>query len=234
LLPTLGSLVALAAAGCALAGCAGGSPAAASNPNSSAPTRAQALVYANAVNLQATDLNGVIVASPGHEGKAPTPGDVELDRCVGAANPDTRVLKVVSPAFQGTTSGAFEQFSSTVEVEPTAAVVARNLAAIRSSRGLACLKRILPRDFGHSPHGSVTVTRLPEMPAVPGSFAIQVTTTISRNATRPIPFAIELSGFAAGHAEVGLLTVSAPQPIPTEATEHLLAVLYGRAQAHSL
>jgi len=238
LLSSLVSLVALAAVSSALAGCGGGSPASAFNPTSgSAPSRAQALSYANAVNLQASDLHSAVVASQGSVGKAPKPGDVELDRCYGAANPYNLVLKVVSPTFRGTTPGAFIQVNSTVEVEPAAALAAHNLAAIRTSRGLACLKRFLPRALsqtGVAHYGPVTITPLPALPSVPGSFGIRLATTVSGPTTGPIPFTADELGFATGPAEVSLTATSAPQPIPTEDEERLLAVLYRRAQAHSL
>ena len=49
-----------------------------------------------------------------------------------------------------------------------------------------------------------------------------------------LPFTVDELGFVSGPAEISLMAMGAPQPVPTEAAEHLLAVLYRRARAHSL
>ena len=45
---------------------------------------------------------------------------------------------------------------------------------------------------------------------------------------------IDVLAVASGPAEIGLITVGTPRPSSRQAEEHLLALLYARAQAHKL
>jgi hypothetical protein len=57
-----------------------------------------------------------------------------------------------------------------VEVQPSEAIAAQNLAAVRTARGLACLKRSVPQSLAKggagsgSRFGAPTVSRLPTFP----------------------------------------------------------------------
>ena len=205
-------------------------------------TKAQAVEYAHAVNLRVDDLPGMRVTKPEGEGNAPGRQDRELATCDGGPNPERLIAKIHSATFTGATEGEDEEIKSNVEVEPTEALAAKSDAVALSQRFLRCLVRLLPGTFekatGRAHYGRATVSRLPTpLPGVEGSFGVEITTTVTsaaRVGQPPIPVYIDEFGFVSGPVEVSLASFGAPQPVPTEASERLLALLHSRAEAHKL
>jgi hypothetical protein len=206
-------------------------------------TKARAAAYAQAVNLRAGDLPEMKVTAPKHQGKAVGGQEHELATCDGGPNPHLLISRIKSPTFSGAVEGEYEQIRSTVEVQPTEAIAAKNDAVVLGHRGFACIARFLPRQFaetsrGRFRHGRVTVSRLPTpLPYVKGSFGIEIATTIINAGgvpQPPIPFYVDQFGFVSGSTEISLTAIGAPQPAPTETAERLMSLLYSRAAAHKL
>ncbi len=187
-------------------------------------------------------------SSPEHEGKAPTRAELDLARCDGELNPQLRVLNRVSPTFtasaEGENEGENEEIHSAVEVLPSQAVAARHNAAQISPRGLQCIRRFIPASLAKGNtrrlhYGPVTLHRLPNpLPGVAGSFAVEITTSVigvpSQIAATPPHVYIDVLGFISGACEINLDAVGFPQPVPEEAEQRLMSVLYARAQANRL
>jgi hypothetical protein len=237
-------------AGSALAGCGSGDTAAVLAPSAAhgtgAVTKAQAVAYAQAVNLRAADLPRMNTSSPEHEGKAPTRLELALARCDGEQDPLQRVLNRVSPTFTSPTEGEgeHEEIHSSVEVLPTATIAAKHNAAQISPRGLGCIRRFFPAAFAKSDtrrlrYGPVTLHHLPDpLPGTPGSFAVRITTSVlgvpSQIAATPPHVYIDILGFLAGASEINLTATGFPEPVAEEAEQHLLTTLYNRAHASRL
>ena len=242
-------LLLLVATGPLAAGCgsSGGSSASSGSPIAGTSiTKAQAVAYAQAVNLGAADVPRSSIIKAEGEGKAPTVAGVEFERCAGGVSPELRIVDIHSPTFRSGSAGTRERgrVKSAVDVMPTAALVARNNAAARSARGRACLARFLARALpeqstGPLRHGPVSVTSLPNlMPGADGSFGLRLTTTvIGRNLrggeirTRVY---IDEFGFVSGPAEITLTAFGVSRPVPSATEQHLLPLLFSRAREHKL
>jgi hypothetical protein len=234
----------------ALAGCGSGDTAAVLAPSAAggAITKAQAVVYARAVNLRATDLPRMNASSPEHEGKAPTRLELALAHCDGEQNPTHRVLNRVSPTFTSPTEdegeSEHEEIHSSVEVLPTPAIAARHNEAQISPHGLECIRHFIPAAFAKSDtrrlrYGPVTLQHLPNpLPDVPGSFAVRIATSVlgipSQIAATPPHVYIDILGFLAGASEINLTATGFPEPVAEEAEQHLITTLYNRAQTNKL
>jgi hypothetical protein len=107
-------------------------------PASGSITKAQAVAYAHAVNLQAGDLPGF--TSSGSETEAPRPGQLALEeiRCSNGVSPARRIAKMESTEFSAGSAFYSKIMKSTVEVWPTPTLVASNnslsLTAINETR----------------------------------------------------------------------------------------------------
>jgi hypothetical protein len=240
--------LALVAVGGVLVGCgANNAPAASATQSVSAPiTKAQARAYARAVNLRATDLPGMNASKPEHEGNAPTRLELALARCDGELNPQLRVLNRVSPTFTASTEdedeGEHEEIHSAVEILPTETIAAKHNADQISPRGLDCIRRYIPAAFAKSNtrrlhYGPVTVRHLPNpLPDVAGSFAVEITTSVigvpSQIAATPPHVYLDILGFLSGASEINLTATGFPEPVPEEAEQRLISVLYARTQAN--
>jgi hypothetical protein len=239
--------IAATAACSGLSACGGRTAAPAGSAASTADrpiTKAQAAAYAQAVNLRAADLPHMTVTAPEQAGKAPGRQDRELATCDGGPDPGRVIAKIHSASFGGAVEGEDEGIKSNVEVEPTDALAAQSGAVALSPRFVRCIKRFLPRVFGEANgrgrarYGRATVSRLPTpLPDVKESFGVRIATTVTSTARvgqPPIPVYIDEFGFVSGRVEVSLTAFGAPQPVPTETAERLLALLRSRAEAHTL
>ena len=207
-------------------------------------TKAQATAYAHAINLRAADLPEMNASSPEHERKAPTHAELELARCDGELNPELRVIDRASPTFTASAEEENEEIHSSVEVLPTQAVAARHNAAQVSPRGLRCIRHFIPASIAkHNTrrlhYGPVTLSHLPNpLPGVAGSFAVEITTSVigipSQIAATPPHVYIDVLGFISGTSEINLTAVGFPEPVPEEAEQRLVSLLYTRAQANKL
>jgi hypothetical protein len=247
LLRPTSALASLALIGGPIAGC-GGSGSASAVGTTAAPsvpvTKAQAMAWAHAVNLQAADLPGMTVTS--REGPSPASTGVgrEINRCAGLVNPGVSVVGIRSAKFAGVAETEHEQINSAVEVMSSAAVAARNNAVAQSQRALSCAERLLPRLYakqngGRVRYGALKVSRLSDpLPGAPGSFGIRVAISIlgvpgSAEPTQPHLY-VDGFGFLSGSGEVNLIATAFPEPVSEEVEQRLLSLLSSRAQAHRL
>jgi hypothetical protein len=205
-------------------------------------TKRQAVALAGAVNLTAADVPGFKVASPReheHETPAEKRLERELLRCVGASSPNDQLAEVSSEEFGREDKGAEQKLQSSVSVERTAALAAKELATIRSARSRDCLSHYVDLLFkGEKYHGAslspVSISSgSPSARGTTGSFAWRIKSAITLRGVR-IPFSMDFVGFVYGSAEVTLFTFGLPEPLPAAMEERLFALLVERAEAHSV
>jgi hypothetical protein len=214
-------------------------------PSTSGPiTKAQAVAYAHAVNLQAGDVSGF--TSSGSETKAPEPGryGLEYSRCRGGVNPARRIANIYSTEFSAGSGFYGKVVKSIVEVWPTPALVAFNNTTSHSSRGRACLvrfleavrKRINRERKGRRQYGPFTITTVPNpLPGVSHSFltTINETRLLRTGAIRAHVYR-DIFEFITGPAEVELEAVGFGHPVPAPTEEKALLLLLDRARANTI
>lgn len=225
-------------------GCGSSGPATKTDARAAARTstsgqigKTQALAYAHAVNLKASDVPGARVSAAERESGAPSQESVRFSRCAGAVGPTVRISDVKSPVFTTGQGRAAMQAKSSVEVLPSAALAARNFAAVGSARGHACLARALPTIFGTAGgghFGPATVSPLPKLlTSGQESFGVRIASTAVDKQVR-LPIYLDTFEILAGRAEVGMGVTSVSRP-PSRATERrLLVLLAKRAEQHEL
>ena len=231
-------LAALAASG-VLAGC--GSSAA--KPSATiTPTRAQAVIYAHAVNLQPSDLPGM-TATRSEQEVAPSQA-TPVQTCAGVGNLAPPITKTDSAKFTAISGAQHEEIASNVEVMPTTTIAAQKNAAEQSARAISCVERlILPKlnaASGSSVHfGHATVTRLPNaLPGVEGTIGFRIEAPVLGVPTAIEPsqptFYIDAFAFLSGPAEVSMVATAFPNPVPPQTERRLLDLLHRRALAAQL
>jgi outer membrane murein-binding lipoprotein Lpp len=236
-------MLACIAASALFAGCGGsssssgtGMQAKASQSSSAAQMfKAQAVAYARSVNLTASDVPGAMVRSVERESGPPSREEVKFSSCAGGVSPERRVVNVKSASLQIGQGIQGTRVKSSVEVFPTAGLETRNFAAARSSRGRACLMRLLPQVLGGTTESATGFGpgKVTFLPPVHGSFGVRISTSASA-AGKQVPVYLDIFEFVAGPAEVGLSFVSISHPVSL-ATEHrLLSLLMKRADTNQL
>ena len=204
--------------------------------------KAHARAYARQVNLTAADVPGAEVIADEEEGGPPSQQALEVARCAGAVLPDRRIAEIKSSTLRvGNVVDEATRVKSSIEVQPSAAIAARNYAALQSARDRTCIARDLPQlapGAARSTHiGPTTVTVLPRLlPKGQNAFGFRIETTITgasptEKQNREVVY-LDDYGFVAGGAELSLNDVRASQPPPTALERHLLTLLYSRAQVH--
>jgi hypothetical protein len=191
------------------------------------------------VNLRPADLPGFKASSEGeHEGAAEKRENSEFQKCVGAAASHRPLLEAGSMNFEHETSSSDESARSDIEVAPSAAAAAQELAAARSSRARSCLSIFLSRLFRSKSEnevtlGSVSATAItPSAPGTSGSFGWQVNTSVASHGIA-VPLRFDFLGFGYRTAMVVLFDLGLPKPF-VEKTEHeLFARLISRATGFS-
>jgi hypothetical protein len=215
-------------------------------PASGPVTKAQAVAYAHAVNLQAGDLPGFTIDES--EMEAPKPGRYDLEdiRCRGGVNPARRIAKIDSMEFTAEINRAFygKVIRSTVEVWPTPALVVSNHTTSHSSRGRACLvremeavnKQINRERKGRRPIGPFTITTVPNpLPGISHSSLTTINETrLLRTGAIRAHIYRDIFGFITGPAEIELETIGYGHPVPTSTEAKALQLLVDRATARSL
>lgn len=206
-----------------------------------APVTKPALVFARAVNLRAVDLPRWRSL-----GLAPEPqpvtntSDPEFARCVGV-KPNRHVVTVESSQFYRDSFGArAELVTSKVTVVLTASLAARELATLSSARGRLCFARLIqPESTGtsgvHLRLGRVSWFPT-ALPAVAHGFKVRVEGTLTgiKAHNRLTHLYIDVLGFVNGPAQIYLVATGWGSPARTSTERRLLALLYGRAEAHKL
>jgi hypothetical protein len=203
------------------------------------PTKAQARAFARAVNLRTGDLPGFKTGSVSKTTAADKKMSAQVASCAGGVNPSRSLIQVDSPDLTAKSGIAQADVSSEVEVLPSAALVAKDLAAATSSRGKACLERALNKEFAAMKIKGVTFGRVTvattTLPAVgaSGSFALRFTVSAKIHGTK-IPYYADFLGFTLGPAEVTLSALGFAEPVSSKDELGLFSVLLRRAEAAAL
>lgn len=206
-------------------------------------TRTSASAYAHAVNLRATDVPGMSAGSP--EGELPhTPSsersNAAFTRCFGGVSASARLVKIHSPEFSAGRAAQSQIVRSTVEVWPTATLVARNNAAYFSSRGQRCFlhysqaaRRQLER---RDPKLKLGPLRIATVAApLPGTSDGRLRTIDdARDGHVRIHIYHDIFTFIYGPAEIELEATGFSKPVSTATEERLLSLLLERAKAAGL
>jgi len=227
-----------------LAGCGGTvSAVGMSRSTSVAITKAQAVAYAHAVNLQAGDMSGF--ASSGNETEAPRPGRLALEeiRCSGGISPARRIARLESPEFSTAHASNSEIVKSAVEVWPTPAVLAINNNPHHRSRARACFARFLQalhhrinlERKGRMQIGPFTITTAPNpLPGVINSFRTRINETRLLHTGAVLAHVYrDIFTFTTGPTEIELEAVGFGHPIPASTEVSALHLLRDRAIAHA-
>ncbi len=204
------------------------------------PTRAQALAFAHAVNLDASDVPGASVQVKERRASAASERR-ELRHCErDFERPDT-LVEATSPRLRRGRELEVEQISSSVTVLSSERAVARQFSLLASSALRKCAARALTRSLADKPvseahWGRVTVSKLPvRAPGTSATVGIRIVATLNFPVSEvSLPVYVDVLGFAEGPAEVALSTVSVTQPVPATTEQELLALLLTRARARPL
>ncbi len=203
---------------------------------SGTPTKAQATVFAHAVNLRTGDLPAFKTGAVSKTTPADKKTGAAIARCSGGVDPNRAVIDADSPDFTVVTGIVQQDVSSEVEILPTAALVAKDLNAAKSARGRGCIERDLNKEFAAMKikgvkFGRFSVATMP-LPAVgaSGSFAYRFTVLATIHAEK-IPYYADILGFTYGRAEVTLSGLGFGEPVSGKDELGLFSVLLRRAEA---
>lgn len=200
-------------------------------------TRSQSPAVAAAVSLRHSDLP-TFRQERNPITKQQQKLNAQLTACVGGVPDSLALAESQSPTFS--TSGAPAlTISSTVEILPSATLVAKDLAAITGAKGVPCLKSQLHTQLGGSltKGESLTVTgaRLPgPVSGSDGTFELRFTITFrieQGSAVVHVPVFYDVIGFAYGQAEVGLDLLTSAKAPSSALERKLTATLLTRARA---
>jgi hypothetical protein len=211
-------------------------------------TKAQAVAFARAVNLRASDVPGFRISSE-HENEHKTAAEQRLEHemlgCLGAPSPKEERAKelaeVKSPELKFEHGLADETVDSSVSVARTAVTVAKELATINSAHARACVSHYFNLLFKgkafHSAHiGPVSIASgTPPAPGATGSFGWRISAAISTTINThsiAIPFYFDILGFVDGQAQVSLMSSGVIKPFPAATEQRLFLLLLERAKAH--
>ncbi|HEY1688396.1 MAG TPA: hypothetical protein VGF95_05970 [Solirubrobacteraceae bacterium] len=266
-----GALVALALAGCgssggSASGLPSGSSATASasvststsvtstkttrSEAASPPSKAQALAFAKAVNLRASDLPGFKVKAEEeeHESAAEKRISREVERCVaapfheagghgehGEQEEQGSIAEANSPSFERQSNLSDETVSSSVEVVESEASVLAALAIIRSERTGTCFAHYLGLLLHTEKLGGVHLSglRVGKINAPANGFGWRIKLTLTDRHVA-VPLQMQFLGFAIGRAEVTLEVMSLPEQFPIETERGLVKLLMQRAKTQPL
>jgi hypothetical protein len=209
-----------------------------------APTRAQALAFARAVNLTAADLPG-FRHSPKHDSETQREKrfSERLRRCAGVRGSDSGRT---GGALAEQDSGSFRlrrdvlelSVSSEVSVARRADLAARELAVIRSRRVRDCFASYLNLVLRSERHGGATLKPVsiqagtPPAPGAAGSFGWRITEPFTVRGVR-LSLYVDILGFVIGPARVTLVSSGAVRPFPAQIQQRLFALLLARASAQA-
>jgi hypothetical protein len=200
-------------------------------------TKTQALAFAHAVNLTATDVPG-FRASPEqhHQTTVEKQRERELVSCAGTTvSAGEGLASVSSPDFKLERSVLDLSVSSEVSVAQTPALAAKALTTIRGTHFRECLTHYLDLLFKAQSRGGTTVGPIsivqgtPPAPGATGSFGWRITATITARGVK-LPFYQDMLGFVYGPAEVSLVSSGALRPFPAAIEQQLFLLLLKRAK----
>lgn len=248
--------VALVLTGAVAAG--GVAIAAAGSGSAAAPiTKAQALAFAQAVNLRPSDLPGSEVFHQPEMGliegltreeqrpKAPSPAEAFPCAQVGKAGHHP-VANATSTLTGSTPNSPYGFVQSRVVVMPNERLAAAELATLDTRRGRACLVRLGGESVGVEGEKKTTsfarkVAFIPVAKLLgPRAIALHILAELppahEKGETEPKAtfFYLAAAWFRVGPAEIGFLAFDSTQQLPAAIEAHLLSLLHSRAEAHKL
>ncbi len=221
-----------------------------SDPGAPRPiTRAQAGIYAHAVNLRGYDVPGMTQVAP--EGPTEDRGYWEtFARCTGEPRATHAVVTIHSPTFIYSGRLEYQSVYSAVAVLPSERAADRYLAVLASARGRTCITHsdgqwLLRHTAERNPlHlGRIATTPLPA--TAPTSYrglgpyrgtalrlTIQSSYITHRGRRVRFPLYTEAFVFAYGSAVIELAAESLFHPFPQANQQYLMKMLLGRAEAN--
>lgn len=232
----LGTAVAFAVA------CAGN----AASANDARSEQAEVRVFASEINLRRTDVPGfkIVAATQGENEAPPGPLPRPVEECDGGpvVNRDSR--GVASPLLQ-TPNVPIQTIVSAVYAMRNPSVASAYLRAGDSDRGLGCLHQEEIRKrarLGVVVRGRIEVSALrpiPELVAVSGVRVWHCFPGSKHCARRSVRSFTDRLWFAAGRYVIVLAYIAGarneaktPEPVALPVERRIIALLYGRAQAH--
>jgi len=202
-------------------------------------TRRQALAIANAISLRHSDLPTLTESS-----SALTPQEIRTQNkaiaCAGGVPLSEAYANTQSPIFQASGSAALLALNSSTTILPSAALVAKDLAAVARARALPCLLAEIETGLSASLAAggrlaSAHAVRLPTIVSgMSQSFALRFTVSIrvsQGGVTSTVPVYADDIGFADGQAEVSLTIDTTVSPPSASLERRLAALLVSRARA---
>ena len=242
------ALLALALAGEPLAACGSGASSTHSRPlgaKSGAAASAQlarrrALAFANAVNLTASDVPPFTASSQNESSsRSEQQAERQLRRCAGPVASARGLAEVSSKNFQLKHDVLQLSVSSEVDVAPSSAQAAQNLAAIRSAHVRSCFSRYLEELFKGPQFAGGAVSPVsiesgtPPAPGTTGSFGWRAIAAFTVQGVT-VHLYLDMLGFVDGPAQVTLFSSGVLRPFPAAVQERLFSLLLVRAKAHRL
>ena len=201
-----------------LGGC-GGTAEPVARLDGSAPSGAQALAFARAVNLRATDAPSMTVDA--REKPAPrAPGELAFARCEGGVSPADFLVDMRSALFWVERGHRWSAFRSRVAVMRSEALARRNVDALASARGVRCATE---------PGVSVSSVAL-ALPDGARAVGLRFVVPANRNGKHQVTYK-EMLAFVSGPAEVEFTAAGTPDPVSPQTEQTLLALLHRRATA---
>ena len=229
--PLRSSTVAIAACAGLIAGCgsSGGS-------SSSPPSKAAATKAADQINLKQADVpHSTATPNPNTTGAL----DTQLASCAGTSSPGTAIVNLNSPSLDIGSGLQQQSFSSNVKVMPSKAIVAKDLAAIESTKAQQCIKSLLPKAIAQSASNQVKFSGVKIAPlatsvsGADGSFGYRLTVSASA-AGQHLAIIVDEFGAAVGRIELTLNDFGIGTPVSSATESKLLSTLVSRAVAHKL
>lgn len=177
-----------------------------------AMTRDEGKALARSVNLTTADM-------PDYE-SSPTKlsdtlaADRAFARCANSVPASMAVASVPSPTFERATETGYQAIYSQVAVLPNAALVQKDLKAMRAKRARNCAVKALRKESGSE---LARVAVVPLKPAVPNGFGLRIKMLV-RVRDQKVPVFMDL--LAVGHEDVEAAVVVAGGPFaPSRALE---------------
>jgi hypothetical protein len=226
--------VALAAGGLATAGALASAAFAAA----ATPSKAQAKAFARAVNLRTGDIPGFKTGSVSTTTPSDAKTGAEVASCAGGVDPSRAIYDSDSPDFTQTSGIVHQDISSEVEILPSDGLVAKDLAAVKSTKGKRCLEHYFSQELAAEKipgvsFGSISLETM-KLPAAgaSGSFALRFNIPAKISGTT-IPYYFDFLGFTLGRAEVTLSALGFAAAVPDTDEQGLFSLLLRRAEAAS-
>ena len=200
-------------------------------------SRREAHAAAVAINLRHVDLPSL--AAQGNPITAQQRRfSAQLTACLGGVPNSRAYAEAQSPTFTGSGASALT-VSSTTEILPSAALAAKDLAAVVGPAGIPCLQRQLGGELRASlAKGDTLQIHGEALPTVvsgsDGTFALRFDVVVDLkqgNTSFPVPVYYDTIGFAYGQAEIGLDVLSTSKKPSTTLERRLGAILLARARA---